>query len=207
MCKLKLHPSLSRLRNVIVFLFLMITVVQVTPAFAFRIGVITFDPSIFKVSISYIREGDQNKVYTLDPENGTVTFGDGETGDRLPAHSGGIIASYSRGGGASGNVPDGIFHTYMIPADFSPFQLPESFFSVKRVYNADFSFAPDFSFVLSDLSSLELEITNNGLRITDAVPAPEPATISLMLAGLASLAAFAHIRHIRHILRKRNRFF
>ncbi|MBI5193791.1 MAG: PEP-CTERM sorting domain-containing protein [Nitrospirae bacterium] len=193
MCKIKLHSSLSILRNVFVFLFLIITVFQARSVYAFTIDIITFNPSLFEVSINYIQESDQNKVYTVDPEHGTVTFGDGEPGDRLPVDSGGIIGSYSRGGGASGNVPDGIFNTYMIPPDFSPFPLPESFFSV--YHNGK----TDFSFVLSGLSSIELKITGSSMWITNVTPAPEPATFILMLAGLACMAFFVHIRHIRRI--------
>jgi len=108
------------------------TLIQATSVFAVTIDVITFDPFLFNAHISDIQEGDQNKLYTLDKETGEIIFGDGQMGAPLPVGTGGRIASYYRSGaGASGDVPEGIFETYIVPADFSPFFLPADFFPVQ----------------------------------------------------------------------------
>jgi PEP-CTERM motif len=44
-------------------------------------------------------------VFTLDPEEGTISFGDGTTGQSPPTGTGNIGGTYRYGSGASGNVP------------------------------------------------------------------------------------------------------
>jgi dipeptidyl aminopeptidase/acylaminoacyl peptidase len=52
-------------------------------------------------------DGTQNLAsYTLNTQNGTVTFGDGKLGAR-PVPGSVFVSSYSVGGGAAGNVPGG----------------------------------------------------------------------------------------------------
>lgn len=43
--------------------------------------------------------------FVLDPEAGTVSFGDGTTGQRLPSGSAIVDGTYRYGGGAAGNQP------------------------------------------------------------------------------------------------------
>jgi predicted phage baseplate assembly protein len=47
--------------------------------------------------------GPHDRVYVLDPDDGTLTFGDGRIG-RVPADGAEIWAAYQTGGGAAGNV-------------------------------------------------------------------------------------------------------
>ena len=49
--------------------------------------------------------GPDDRVFTLDPGNGTVLFGDGIRGMRPPANARIRAASYRYGGGSSGNLP------------------------------------------------------------------------------------------------------
>ncbi|MEZ0471121.1 putative baseplate assembly protein [Luteimonas salinilitoris] len=57
---------------------------------------------------SFAASGPQDRHYTLDHENGTVTFGDGRNGMAPPAGKNNVVmACYRSGGGAAGNLPAG----------------------------------------------------------------------------------------------------
>jgi predicted phage baseplate assembly protein len=69
------------------------------------------DPEAFWVRWTEVDEllgsdGD-DRHYTLDPTNGTVTFGDGSHGRIPPRGRDNVRASYRTGGGEAGNVPAG----------------------------------------------------------------------------------------------------
>jgi hypothetical protein len=54
--------------------------------------------------VSSLRDaGPNDPVYTLDPETGTITFGDGVNGATVPIGST-IIVSYRYGAGSAGNI-------------------------------------------------------------------------------------------------------
>jgi len=48
--------------------------------------------------------GATKKAYVLDRDAGTVTFGDGQSGQRPPSGSGDVSATYRAGGGATGQT-------------------------------------------------------------------------------------------------------
>ncbi len=50
--------------------------------------------------------GAGESAYVLDPESGTVTFGDGQSGRRLPSGSGVVAGTYSSGGGGTGHTTE-----------------------------------------------------------------------------------------------------
>ncbi|MFC6631814.1 putative baseplate assembly protein [Microbulbifer taiwanensis] len=57
---------------------------------------------------SFAASGPRDRHYTLDHQDGTVTFGDGKNGMVPPAGENNIVmARYSAGGGAAGNLPAG----------------------------------------------------------------------------------------------------
>jgi multiple sugar transport system ATP-binding protein len=55
-------------------------------------------------------------TYSLEADTGTVTFGDGATGQRLPSSHAGLRAKYRAGGGVDGNVVVGIRPEAFVPA-------------------------------------------------------------------------------------------
>lgn len=54
-----------------------------------------------------------DRVYTLDPYQGTIRFGDGRQGRVPPAGDHNILVTYASGGGAQGNVPPGAVHSVL----------------------------------------------------------------------------------------------
>lgn len=56
---------------------------------------------------SFFAQGPSSRVYTLDPETGTITFGDGATGQIPVADTQVVARRYRHGGGSIGNVAAG----------------------------------------------------------------------------------------------------
>jgi hypothetical protein len=66
--------------------------------------------------------GTLNGVFTLDPIAGTISFGDGTTGQRLPAGTGNIAGTYRYGAGAAGDVAGPsviLFHNCFVGSVFA----------------------------------------------------------------------------------------
>jgi multiple sugar transport system ATP-binding protein len=55
-------------------------------------------------------------VYSVENGTGTVTFGDGATGARLPVTDEAVQAAYASGGGAGSNIVVGIRPEAFVPA-------------------------------------------------------------------------------------------
>ncbi len=57
--------------------------------------------------------GPEQRVFTLDPFQGVVTFGDGSQGKVPPSGDHNIRVQYSSGGGGRGNVPAGVIRSLL----------------------------------------------------------------------------------------------
>jgi len=63
---------------------------------------------------------DTERIFTLDLDTGTLTFGDGAVGARLPTGGGRLVGTYSVSGGQFGNVVEIIGE----PSPTDPFVIP-----------------------------------------------------------------------------------
>lgn len=165
------------MRRILTFVLAYILLVPV-PASAVIIEIVELEIDFFEAILTDI-DDVQDRVYSLDRETGELTFGDGIVGARPPSGGTGVIASYSTGGGAEGNI---VNEYDLVDLQF-PLLIPLSdFFD-------DGSNDQTVQFVVVGVSSLDLELSDSGLLITGAkvIGVPEPGTLALFGIGLAAL--------------------
>jgi hypothetical protein len=133
-----------------------------------------------------IEDVDGVSTFSLDRETGEIRFGDGTSGARTPSGNSVTIGTYTYGGGSEGNVST--VNIYYFPAEFYPFIIPQD------VFPQDNNGATIYEFILSGIVSLEYEIMDGDLYITEAdylsSSVPEPSTMLLLCGGLLGLGAF-----------------
>lgn len=119
------------------------------------------------------------RIFVLDPESGEITFGDGEQGARPPDGES-TVSTYRVGAGASGTIGKSFI---LNTEDLRPFLIPLLDFST------DSQGQPEFRFILSGISAIDLFPTELGLLVSGIQPAriPEPGTLGLLVIGLSGI--------------------
>ncbi len=136
------------------------------PALAITSEVIPVAGGYFFQFSEILYPGSSEPVFTLYPETGKVSFGEGELGARPPAGQG-IIATYRRGAGAVGNI-------YQLASDFHPFLIKwEEFFE-------DECDKLDVSLIVAGVKTLGVQTGETGVQVQAVALVPLPATLWLL---------------------------
>lgn len=126
--------------------------------------------------------GDREPVFTLDSQEGTISFGDGQLGERPPVGQG-VIAAYRRGNGSTGNL-------YPITANFQPLLIPWQEFAT------DSQGRLDLSLIVAGLEKVDFQTGPNygGVMVQEVGIVPLPGTLLLLGSGLLGILAASRKR-------------
>lgn len=146
------------------------------PAFALESWVIPADGGYVYGLRDIVYLGDKEPVFTLDPVEGTISFGDGQIGERPPAGEG-VVAAYRQGSGSTGNL-----HT--ISASFQPFLI---YF---EEFGEDSQGRPILSLIVAGLTEIVFQTgpQYEGVMVQEAVLVPLPVSFWLLGSGILALA-------------------
>lgn len=159
---------------------LLVYVAFVPSAHATTINITPLEPDKSRLAVLLTEiTPAEDRVYTLDPEVGEITFGDGVSGSRLPTGGNNVVATYRYGAGGIGGE---IVNIYSLSQDLLPFLIPFSDF-------VGTSNQEDVSFIIAGAASLNFEFSARGMLIVAAEPSaiPEPTTLILLAVGFAGI--------------------
>jgi hypothetical protein len=147
------------------------------PAFALESWVIPADDGYIYGLRDIVYLGDKEPVFTLDPIGGTISFGDGQLGERPPEGEG-VVAPYRQGSGSPGNL-----HT--ITANFQPFLI------YWQEFAEDSQGRPVLSLIVAGLTEIVFQTGSQyeeGVMVQEAVLVPLPVSFWLFGSGILALA-------------------
>lgn len=161
-----------------IFIFCFLTGMWPCAASAVVIEIAKSSDDLLQAVLSEIEQLD-DRVYTLDLQQGEINFGDGIAGARPPSGRSGVIGSYNYGGGEEGSISN---EFDLLSVEF-PLAIPLS--ELLDSQSTDTS----INIVLVGISALEFDLTPEKLIITAAhfYAIPAPATLVLMSIGLAGM--------------------
>ena len=142
------------------------------PAWALTVGISEVEGGFFYRFSNILYSGDTEPVFTLHPETGEVSFGDGELGARPPAGQG-VIATYRQGTGAVGNI-------YQVTSDFHPFLIPW------EAFVEDDAGKLDVSLIVAGVEKMAVQTGGTGVKVAGVALVPLPGTLGLLVSGLLS---------------------
>jgi len=171
--------NMSASQDLSILILLLVLAVWPCTAPAVKIEIENFDNGLMKANLTGIDQ-IEGRVYTLDPDAGEITFGDGLSGTRPPSGRSGIIGAYRFGDGS-------IFKEFDLVA--AHFPLPIATVELRDPQSAD----TKINIVLAGISALQFELTTEYMTVVaaDVVPVPLPATAWLFGSGLLGLLGIA----------------